>query len=79
VACLEYAKNGGGTLMDSAERKYTIETAYRNAFGLCSPSIFDFPQDAICSLCLNALTRGSPVTDEELQVWIEKNSPPTKP
>ena len=62
----------------TAEQIYGVERANRDVFGLCSPSITDFPKDAIYELGLNALMRGSPVTAEELQAWISKNSPATK-
>jgi hypothetical protein len=39
----------------------------------------DFPKAAIYPLGMNALLRGSPVTEEELQDWIVKNSPHAKP
>ena len=62
----------------TASERYTIERAYRDVFGVCDPSITDFPQDAIYELGLNAMMRRSPVTHEELQAWISANSPPTK-
>jgi hypothetical protein len=63
----------------TAEQILGIERAYRDVFGLCSPSISDFPQEAIYDLGLNAMMRRSPVTHEELQAWISANSPATKP
>jgi hypothetical protein len=62
----------------TAEQIFGVERAYRDVFGLCSPSISDFPKEAIYELGLNALMRRSPVTYEELQAWISKNSPPSK-
>jgi hypothetical protein len=53
--------------------RYTIERAYRDVFGVCQPSITDFPKDAIYPLGLNALMRGTPVTREELQAWMAQN------
>jgi hypothetical protein len=38
-----------------------------------------FPKAANYPLGMNALLRGSPVTEEELQDWIVKKSPPAKP
>ena len=63
----------------TSEQIYGVERAYRDVFGLCSPSITDFPKDAIYELSLNALMRGSPVTAEELEAWISANSLPSKP
>ncbi|MCB5271876.1 MAG: hypothetical protein LHW56_08535 [Candidatus Cloacimonetes bacterium] len=63
----------------TAEQIYGVERAYRDVFGRCSPSIADFPNDAIYELGLKALMRRSPVTHEELKVWISVNSPATKP
>ena len=79
VGYSEKVANWWRMLMDTAQKRYTIEMTYRNVFGLCSPSIIDFPKEAICELGLNALMRGSPVTDAELRAWIDKNSLPTKP
>ena len=62
----------------TAQEIYQVERAYLDVFGLCSPSINDFPIDAIYELGINALTRGSPVSHEELQAWISVNSPATK-
>ena len=63
----------------TAQQIYEIQRAYGDVFGLCAPSITGFPKDAIYELGLNALMRRSPVTYEELQAWISKNSPPSKP
>jgi len=63
----------------TAEQRYGVERAYRDVFGLCVPSITNFPQEAVYELGLNALMRGSPVTAEELEAWISANSPATKP
>jgi hypothetical protein len=62
----------------TAEQIYGVERAYRDVFGRCSPSITDFPKDAIYELGLKAMMRRSPVTHEELQAWISANSPPIK-
>jgi hypothetical protein len=70
---------GGGNMKETLQDRYLIERAYRNAFGLCSPSTTDFPKEALFELGFKAILRGSPVTEEELQAWIAKNSPPTKP
>ena len=63
----------------TGQQIYEIERAYWDVFGRCSPSITDFPKDAIYELGLNALMRRSSVTHEELQAWISANSPATKP
>jgi hypothetical protein len=63
----------------TAAQIFGVERAYRDVFGLCSPSITEFPQEAIYDLGLNAMMRRSPVTHEELQAWISANSPATKP
>ena len=63
----------------TAQDRFMIERAYRDVFGPCKPSMTDFPKAAIYPLGMNALMRGSPVTEEELKDWIEKNSPPAKP
>ena len=65
--------------MATEEQIYGVERAYRDVFGVCSPSITDFPKEAIYDLGLSALMRGSPITHEELQAWISENSPSTKP
>ena len=62
----------------TAQEIYQVERAYRDVFGLCSPSITDFPRDAIYELGINALMRRSPVSHEELQAWISVNSSATK-
>ncbi|NCC04434.1 MAG: hypothetical protein EOM37_10415 [Proteobacteria bacterium] len=59
----------------TAHDRYTIERAYRDVFGLSEPSTSSFPEDAVYPLCLNALMRSSPVTEDELQDWIAKNTP----
>jgi len=69
---------GGGNMKETLQEMYLIERTYRNAFGLCSPSTTDFPKEALFELGFKAILRGSPVTEEELQAWIAKKSPPTK-
>jgi hypothetical protein len=63
----------------TAEQRYGVERAYRDVFGRCSPSITEFPKDAIYELGLKALMRRSPVTAEELQAWISENTLARKP
>ena len=63
----------------TAQQIYEIQRAYGDVFGLCAPSITDFPKEGIYDLGLNALMRRSPVTHEELQAWISKNPSPAKP
>ena len=63
----------------TAQEIYQVSRTYRDVFGVCSPSITDFPKEAVYDLGLSALMRGSPITHEELQAWISENSPSTKP
>ena len=60
--------------MDTEERKFLIERTYRDAFGMCLPSILDFPSEAVFQLGIEALMRGYPVTEEELRSWIANNA-----